>query len=138
MNRACRALGLLFLLFSMDTFVKAEDLSPVEGGEEIQAGNKIEWDPRSPATPAVGKLSATGTVTEAKGWTCTKVDVGVIDNATTKTIGGGKAALNNQAWTYTEIGLPSRKNVTVKATGTFTKGGMTETKDTVPAGLTIR
>lgn len=140
MNRVCRAFGLLFLLCSMGTFVKAEDPPPpVEGGEEIQAGNKIQWDPTSPNSPGIGKVSATGTVTEAKGWTCTKVEVTVFDIAANKNIAQGKAALKNGAWTYTEVGLPSRVNVKVTATATFTKVGVPdEMKSTNSGGFTIR
>ncbi len=137
MNRACRALGLLFFLFSKGTFVKAEDPLPMPGAE-IQAGNKIEWDAKSPNSPKSGQVFASGTVTPAKDWTCKKVTISVY-NATkmqldTKDVVPGA----NGAWTHTFMNLPGAMNAVLVDTGTFEKGKTSEKKSTNEANLTVR
>ena len=137
MNRVCRATGLLFLLFSMGTFVKAEDPLPMPG-EEIQAGNKIEWDAKSPNSPKGGKVFASGTVTPAKDWTCKTVNLIVQDTANGKTIAEKDVATAaNNTWAHTFENLPGGAVVRVKATGLFTKGNTKENKS-VEGVLTVR
>lgn len=139
MNRVCRAFGLLFLLCSMGTFVKAEDPPPpVEGGEEIQAGNKIEWDAKSPNSPKSGQVFASGIVTPAKDWTCKKVTI-IVYNATKMQLDSKDVVPGaNGAWSHTFMNLPGATNVVLVATGTFEKGKTSEKKSTNEANLTVR
>lgn len=128
------SLLLVSVLFLLHSAAKAEEEFWLKQGPN----NKIAFDGTSPSSPAANTVKAGGTVTpDPNGWTCTKVVVTVIDTKNGQQLDMATATLNNGVWAYSNNIFMNKAVVLVKATGTFTKGGMTDNKS-VDGVLTVR
>lgn len=134
--RAVRSTLLLSALCGFAAVAQSDDTAPPVPVTK----NTVQFDAKSPSSPAVSTLKATGTVTPdvAGGWTCTGVTLTVTDangNAVDTANGNPQAPL--WKWSYQNDIFTSKATYKIKVVATFTKGTQTDTK-TVEASLTCK